>query len=531
MTTQSRCWAVVIALLVASGALAARQALAFAPGDAAVLGEPRQTADPAGRFVAVTGRLVDPDGQPVASGRIAILDDRRAKPGLCGAGADDDACYEQLVASDALLGEARAGADGQFTLHLAGGLRASDHVFALGEDARGRRLRVYWTARPGSQPASTSVSRIVLHRRREFVVIVQGNGQPLADAEVDFGHSIKRRTDRSGTASYHLAPSNESASYHLAFTVRAPGFATDGWVGSFAAGTTTQVITLMPETVLTGRLVDAAGRPATSVRIGAHALDLPPGILIHANDDTPPDDTAGASHTGADGQFTLHGLRAGARYRLTFSTAGSSSAAADRVVTVSGAPIEIVLPATTPLRVDVSGIPSVPPLRWPMSGEFQLRSAGISLEALNPVSGAWQRLSSTPRVVIGEEPGHAELFFESVPVGPIRIAVRGGGVAGDVSSPVTLAPGAPAVVPLTLAAPRTIRLQVRDADGRPVSGARVEVFLHSGGSKYSNTSSDGTITFGLHPDYDAPVTVTIGGRVTTSVIRKDVAEPAPIVVP
>jgi hypothetical protein len=114
------------------------------------------------RVVPIDGRLVDPEGRPVAAGRVAILDDRQYHANPCPGGLLDDGCFDRLVASGALRASGRSRADGRFTLQVPGGLSYSDYIWAHGQDARGISLKTSWPIGPNRPVSANALGDVSL---------------------------------------------------------------------------------------------------------------------------------------------------------------------------------------------------------------------------------------------------------------------------------------------------------------------------------------------------------------------------------
>lgn len=384
--------------------------------------------------------------------------------------------------------------------------------------------------KPQAGGATTpALGDVSMDRQREFLLFVQGDGRPLAGAEVDFGNGNTARTDQAGTASFSMHFRDDAAFVHLAFTVRATGFAGAGWSGGLPVGTTTQVITLVRETPLTGRILDARGRPVANAVLSARAAEAWLGVGVHTNASTPPDETVGTARTDAAGAFSLHGMRDGDRYRVTITPADRAVGVVERIVTAGRVPIDIALVTAAPVTLNISGL-----TRGPLLADLQPGQAGpgLSLEWLDPSTGNWQRVIS-PRQITWNDNARADLRFEQVPAGSVRVVVQGDyTIASDLFEPFEVVGATPSSMPVELTENRQVGIQITDAQGRPVSGARVEVSGYTGrSSSYTNTSADGLAVFRVHPSHDSTATVTIAGMVTaTAVVSANSGDLIPIVV-
>jgi hypothetical protein len=303
------------------------------------------------------------------------------------------------------------------------------------------------------------------------------------------------------------------------------------------------VITLVRETPQPGRVIDAAGLPVVGATVSARPAEFS-GIDIATSHSSAPDQTYGLSRTDAQGHFVLPGLRAGERYTVKV-TGGSGVGDLERAVVVTGTPIDIQLMAAAPVTLALTGLRGAPAPAGQrdltaLGREVLMRNSdlgpngpgpGLSLEWQDPGTGNWQVVSSPRRVVWGDS-DHAELHFERVPAGSVRVVVGGDfAIATDVFTPVTVVGGMPLVLPVRLVANHELRLRVTNAQGAPVSGARVEVFSHTGrSSSYTNTSADGTVTFRVHPEHDVKVTVSAGGKSVSTTVSGNSPDPVAIVI-
>jgi hypothetical protein len=485
----------------------------------------------------IGGRLVDPDGTPVRDARVAILTERNIDL-RCEYGPGSEGCFDTLAARGAVRAEGRSNPDGRFTLAVPGGLTNFDHIWADGQDALSRRLINSWPIQPNRPTTATDLGTIALNRARELLVVVHGGGRPIAGAEVVFNRREKLWTDQAGEVLHRFfAPAaSESSEWMAAFTVRAPGFAVDAWFGGLPAGSTTRMIDLIPEAPLAGRVSDSRGLPVPHVDVFLRPVEPWLGPRAASGGGASPDDTITNSRTDAMGRFLLRGLSPSRAYRVIVEAPDRLNVASvERVVTGGTAAMDVVLSAAGRVEVDVSGPPGTESFLRRLSDAPAGGPSNppISIEWFDPAGGGWQPLTVPLQVAqAGRE--RVRLRFDQVPSGTIRFVTAGdGSVASDVSEALPVIAGAASVVQLTIAPVRQMRLQVVDAGGRPVRGARVEAFAHTGrSSTYSNTGPDGVATLQVHPAHDVKVTVTVSGQTgaTTVVVSAGVAQPAPIVV-
>src|SRR5262245_56831032 len=487
------------------------------------------------RLVSLGGRVVDPDGEPVRNARVAILIEKGQNL-RCERGPGSEGCFEAIAARGAVRAEARSGPDGRFTLAVPGGLTNLDHFWADGQDSRSRWLQNSWPIRPNRPTTTQDLGTIALNRARELVVLVQGSGGPIVGAEVEFNRREKHRTDREGAAVYRvLTPAtSESSLTGMAFTVRAPGFAVEAWFGGVPSGSTTHVVDLVPDTPIAGRVLYPTGAPVPDAVVALRPIEPWLGPVFVNGGIGPPDDTIARTRTDQTGAFVLHGLSPARTYRVAVEPPSQAPVAGlERDVTGGSAPLDLVLSGAGRIDVDVIGRQGTETFLRRL-GDSQGGQFGrpISIEWFDVASGVWQTVVPPVRVVEAA-PGRVRLRFDQVPGGSIRIVTTGdGSVAGDVSGIITVGAGGTGVVSLPVVPARSLRLRVNDTEGRPVPGARVEVFAPTGrSSTYVNTGMDGVATLLVHPAHDVKVTVAVAGRtVATTGVSAGVENPPPIVV-
>jgi protocatechuate 3,4-dioxygenase beta subunit len=305
-------------------------------------GSPAATNSNPGPLVPVAGRVIDADGRPVPAAQVVIMNNRQLESLRCPQ--SGDACFPTLNAG----GAARAtgvsrDSDGSFTLLVPAGLMSDDAVWAEARDADGRSIRTSW--RVGSrQPLPTSsLGDVQLDQRLDFTLVVRGDGQPIAGAEVDFWYLGTQRTDATGSVQLHQQASRGCTPRGAAITIHAAGFASETWRSSIAKGTTTQVVNLEREAVQRGRVIDAAGRALGNAVVQAHAVDQPEPPFTAMRDPFP-SESAGTAKTDDTGAFTLRSLHAGRQYRLIVISAEGAVTKGERVVSAGGTPVDIVVP-------------------------------------------------------------------------------------------------------------------------------------------------------------------------------------------
>lgn len=297
---------------------------------------------------AVDGRVIDAGSRPVPGARIAIFRIAVRESVRCPGLMPVEDCFEHLLAAGAARAVATSGPDGRFTLRVPGGLRDSDMVWVEARDQEGKPIRASWPIGPNRSLPVFALGDIHLNQRLDLIIQVVGNGRPIPGAEVDFG-MLRNYTDENGetSISLHLPPRTEEGGWHTAFTVRADGFAGEEWgsgrIGGLQAGTARHVMNLEPETIQRGRVLAPSGRPLADVLLAAVPAEGYPEVGIHTNGNRPPDRIVGEARTDAMGEFTLHGLRAGTRYRLTITSDDPSVSNDERVLTAGDGLLDIVM--------------------------------------------------------------------------------------------------------------------------------------------------------------------------------------------
>jgi len=315
----------------------------------------------------------------------------------------------------------------------------------------------------------------------DFSAIVQADGRPIAGAQVDWcGRDGPQQTDATGSVfrygSVRMTTPIPNAREGFSMMVRAAGFATEYSQGTIGPGTTTQVIDLERESVLTGRIVDTSGRPLAHARLKAVAVPTPDLFPLCL------DPAVGTASTDAAGTFALHGLRAGRKYRVVVSTDELSTANGERTVTAGSRPIDIALDPAVPVTLAISGrlrLREDPRLAGQRSAEVAAAFAALDkrlielsltrepdlvegvwagsgyigstifMDWLDPDTGTWLPVFS-PRHVKVKDATHVDLLFDQVPVGTIRIQTWGSEfeIADEVFGPMIVKAGVPAVIPV-----------------------------------------------------------------------------------
>ncbi len=301
-----------------------------------------------GPLLPVTGRVIDADGRPVPAAQVVIVNNNRLNALRCPE--NGDACFPAMQATGMARALGVSGNDGSFTLQVPVGLMSGDSVWAEGRDASGKSIRTSWAIAPNRELPTSTLGDIRLDQRLDFRLVVRGDGQPIAGAEVDFGiddyDSLgTQRTDGTGAVEIHQQIDGSRDSLWMPFAVRAAGFASETWDGGIPKGTTTQVIELVREAVQRGRVVDAGGRALVNVTVQAHAVEQSTRGMTTATRDPFPNEKTGTARTDDTGAFTLRGLHGGRQYRLVVVSAEGAVTSGERIVTAGGAVVDIVVPA------------------------------------------------------------------------------------------------------------------------------------------------------------------------------------------
>lgn len=512
-----------------------------------------QVREQAGEYlqVRVTGQLYDAFHSPVANGRVGIFRDLNPDNAPCPRSAGPEGCLDALFSSGADRAHAITETDGRFTLQVPEGLVLNqDVLWAEGINSIGERVRTVRKIDSSiMQPGQ--LDNIVLQRVADFTARILHEGQPVAGAQVRFLPADPQPTDATGSVTTHryLAPGPDIRE-RVSMVVRADGFATTYQAATFGPGTTTQVLDLTHETVLTGRVIGPAGKPIAQAKLTAFFVPeqvKPTAVLI-------PDDllfifplnapAAGTARTNDAGMFTLQGLRAGRSYRLLIEADEPSIAGSERLITAGDGPFEIALNAAVPVTLAISGLRGV----WPPEARYAAMNKRIIERALSeppvmsfsngprqtiqvewfdPGTGAWLPVLS-PRKVTVRDTTHADLRFDKVPVGTIRIRSNGGlQTAVQTFDPVTIRAGRSVKVPVQLTALQQVVVKVTNQDGGPVAGYPVEFSREADGQSWlGNTGPEGSFAVMASPMEDLKIKILEAGQVlATATIRPDARRP------
>lgn len=219
--------------------------------------------------VAVSGRLLDINRNPVANARVGIFRGMTPDNAPCPRNLKPEECLEYLFSISADRAHAVAGEDGRFTLQVPGGLALySDALWAEGVNASGERVRAVWGPLDSSVRRPGQLDNIVLEQVADFTAVILHEGEPVAGAQVNFPYAAPQHADAAGAVAIHREITPRQHLVESVFMlVRAKGFATDYWQGVLRSGQNSQAIELVRESVLTGRVVEADGRPRAKASV------------------------------------------------------------------------------------------------------------------------------------------------------------------------------------------------------------------------------------------------------------------------
>ncbi len=301
-------------------------------------GEQAKSANPETKSVAVSGKVLGPDGRPVAKAKLFVFDTEQWKPapqaesGADGAFAfelpplEDRRSYRSLVAT-------APGFGCDWVSVAAAGTPLRDAVLKLPEDEPIRGRVVDLEGRPvrGAVVRATTLQTGADDTLNEFIRLWTPNRDSQQEAITAL--MGKRLFANRATADYFTAATNDHGEFTLAgigrdrcavLLVSAKGQASvvgmvavrpefkpapGGITGSLVFGPEF-TLPLAPSKPITGVVRDADGKPLAGVRVAGHKAftdSAPSGWLIL------PDVEA---FTDAEGRYTLDGLGKAKRYAL-----------------------------------------------------------------------------------------------------------------------------------------------------------------------------------------------------------------------
>jgi hypothetical protein len=484
--------------------------------------------------VPVVGRIVDPEDRAVEGARVLFVSDKDREIPACRGDFQSPACYEALTQKGLVRGEGTSGRDGEFTIPLPGGLRNNDYILIQGRDLRGTRLATSWPVGPNRKIGSPDLGDVKLGRWRELLILIRAEGQPVAGAELDFGFGESKQTDKNGEYRHGMSTENDESIWHVAFAVRARGFAVEARSHGLRAGSATMTVDLVKDVALNGRVFGPDAQPIAKAVVTVRPTECWCIVMTR-----PSDEQVTQVSTDAEGHFTAGGLRLDRDYKLSVEAPAELAAVRAAIIMKGGAkPLEVKLAPAGEVLVEGEYPPAAATSYDRARLEYQVlkRPQGpVRLERLNPTTGRWEDAGALLRVEQAQ-PGYFRIRYTQVPAGPVRVTVEeswsASGVAGEVSHPFPVTVGVTAPLSLKLVMERTLRLQVIDTNGKPVPDATLEWSLSQADSFASEqTDREGRVEIKVHPSKSVAIKITTGdGRETHHSIPAG-ATPPPIVLP
>lgn len=427
---------------------------------------------------ALSGRVVNGDGEPVAGAHVAA----RIK------GTDE---RPPAVRPDDAVRAASA-EDGRFTLR---GLPADARLTAVAR-------------RPGFLPAhgdhdlTAAADRplvLVLRPARAATGrVVDPDDRPLAGVRVTArpatagggGDAVETVSGEDGSFTFPHLPAAE-VDLHAAAggfaPVRVRGVEVDGGPAAADLGT----LVLAPGAALHGRVSTPAGEPVAGARLWvAEADGRPPEVVLNGIEETPP-----TGESGADGSFRVPDLAAGRRHHLHAAAPGRLAASLPGLVPPLDESAVLVLPPATRLAGRV-----VDEAEEPVAG------ARVELVDAAPAPGRLEPPERRPQTATAHSDGDGRFVLDGLATGPVRVTVSAEGFQTSAPRPLRLPTDAEPLFVLRPGA--TLEGSVRDDAGEPVTGARVTVVTESPSGRLRGFSDDaGGYRVGGIPPGSWPVVV------------------------
>ncbi len=248
------------------------------------------------------------------------------------------------------------------------------------------------------------------------------------------------------------------------------------------------LLVLDDDELISGVVVDAAGKPAPDVTI----------FFVHDTRDDDRATAAGAELTGDDGRFELHGLARGEHYVLTAMRPGHF------------APVSLAM-RSVGQRVRAGDDVTI---RLPADGA--IRGRVVMSDGTPPPADLRVRLEGTPQRVGAD----GTFLIEGVPPERHALRVDARGVPELVRGDVVVTAGEVTDVgDLVLSRGREVSGTVTDAGGRPIAAAEVS-FVPVGvpGRLVADTDRKGRYRRALPTDRDCSVSATAGDLGATSAV-------------
>lgn len=370
---------------------------------------------------AITGRIVDENGAAIAG----------AKGSLARGGENPMAGLARMFRRGREASAFRTLPDGTFK---ASRLAPGDNQRLVATHPEFERTTVAGLSLPGGV---TKSGLAVVMRRGATVsgLVKDGNGQPVADVEVELSQSFSFRGGRGGmTAQLALAGGPGSrpraktggdgrfeikgvTAGEYALSARRAGFATERIdpVKVTDQGAEPLTIALAPGATISGAVRRKTGEGAEGFFVNAGAADRP-AMMAGAGSIQP---------TGADGQFVIEGLRAGQSYDLSVF-GGTGLGPQKRGVTAPADGVEIAVSATGRIGGTALDARSLRPLTdFSVSYEPERGGGGNVMRLVNRAAGRASGTGVGEKHVIHAEDGGFQL--EDVPAGTWTVAVTARG--------------------------------------------------------------------------------------------------------